>query len=56
MQEESQISKDGSDPHKGKHFDTNVCPDVELILCCEGDFCRDADDSRNDGSEGNEDS
>lgn len=52
VEEECKVSGQGTNPHQGKHLDTNVGPDIELVLGREGNLGGDADDSGDDGGDG----
>lgn len=51
MEQEGDVGKDGGDPHEGKHLNTDVGLDVELVLCRQSDFGGNANDGRDDSDE-----
>lgn len=55
MDDEGNVCQDGGNPHKGKHVDTNVSFDVELVLGGQGDLGGNGDDGGNDGGDCDED-
>lgn len=52
VEQEGKVCGQGSNPHKGKHFDADVGLDVELVLGREGNLGGDADDGGDDGGDG----